>query len=420
MARVWTPVDAHNILTLMCREITGQNASITTVDTSNFTSVGESLLTTGYENVLNTLSTVIWRDIIAVRPFKAKFRTLRAESTGLFQQRRRKISYFAKDPLASGNFNTDLYTNAYPLFTAGENPDANGVPQSTKSQWEQHPPVCAQYFFGGSSVWQDCITYYLDKLEVAFRDESSFTAFIDGFVTERFNDIETQKESFARMNLLNTIAGAIDMTASMPGTVKDMTALFNTYMGGTTYTRDQILNAHLREFTAFFIAEMKNDILDMEQRSVKYHINPAKTIDGVTYNLLRHTPRDKQRLLMYAPFWNLVEATVYSAVFNENWLKPENFEAIAYWQNENEGAKIDIVPSVPDLVNGVQVAGNNVQCDYVLGTLQDVDALWVDYQLENARTSTLESRKGYYNTWLNFAFNACNDLTEKMIVYIMN
>lgn len=234
------------------------------------------------------------------------------------------------------------------------------------------------------------------------------------------NDIESQKEGFARMNLLNHMAATYDMSANMPGSVKDMTTLFNAYMGGTTYTRDQILNAHLREFTAFFIATMKNDILDMEQRSVKYHVNPVKTIDGVTYNLLRHTPRDKQRLLMYAPFWNLVEATVYSAVFNDQWLKPENFEAVAYWQNENEGAKIDVTPAVMDLVNRVQVQGNQVQLDYVLGTLHDVDSLWIDYQLENARTSPLESRKGYYNTWMNYAWCSCNDLTEKTILYYMS
>ena len=44
MARILTPVDACTLIQAMVEEMTGQTGSIATVDSSNFVSVGESIL----------------------------------------------------------------------------------------------------------------------------------------------------------------------------------------------------------------------------------------------------------------------------------------------------------------------------------------------------------------------------------------
>ena len=94
-------------------------------------------------------------------------------------------------------------------------------------------------------------------------------------------------------------------------------------------------------------------------------------------------------------------------------------EVVDFWQNEANPSEIDVTPAIFDQVNKVQVAGNQVQQSYILGTLHDEDALWVDFQLDSAASTPLEARKRYRNVWYAMAQNACCDFTEKGIVYYL-
>ena len=68
---------------------------------------------------------------------------------------------------------------------------------------------------------------------------------------------------------------------------------------------------------------------------------------------------------------------------------------------------------------GTQIKGENVELDYVVGLLTDSDGLMTDFQIESARTTPIEARKGYRNTWLHVAKGGICDPTEKCILYIM-
>ena len=70
MARTLTPQDAHVIMGELVKQATGQK-TLTTIDSSNFVSVGEKVLSTGTENVINSLSVVLGRTFMAVRPYNA-------------------------------------------------------------------------------------------------------------------------------------------------------------------------------------------------------------------------------------------------------------------------------------------------------------------------------------------------------------
>lgn len=420
MARVFTPQDAAALLAATVREATGQELTLQSINSSNWVSIGEQLLTTGKENVLNALSTVIFRELIAVRPYSGKFLTFRSRSNSLFQQRLRKISFYAKDPKNAGNFNTQLANglNFAAGFTNGQNLDANGVPQSAKSMWEQDPPIVAEMFYGGSSVWQDSYTLYEEQLDVAFRSPEDLANFANGYITEKMNDIVSQEEAFSRICLLNYIAGVIDQTTVMPGSAKNMVTEYNNYFY-TSKTATDLLTTDLQSFTEFFIATVKTDVRRLENRSALYHDARKQTINGVDYSILRHTPKDRQRAIFYADFWTKVEAMVKPQVFNDQYLKIDNFEAVDFWQNENDPSAIDVTPAIFDQVNKVQIAGNQVQQGYILGTIHDEDALWVDFQLKAAASTPLEARKRYRNVWYSMAQNPCIDFTEKGIVYYL-
>lgn len=423
MARTLTTKDGYQLMNLLVRQATGQAAQ-SVVDASTFVSAGEQILATGKENTMNALSLVLGRTFAAVRPYNAKLALMNAINTGVYSHRLRKISYYAQDALPSGYFNTDINTNFAEGFTAGENPDSQGVAQSTKSQYEQHPAMPLEVNFAGSTTWQDCITMYEDKLEQAFNSVESFNAFIEGILVEHGNDIESQKEAWNRMTLLSAIATRIYLANQgvAASSVINLTSEFNTYFG-TSYTSAQLRSTYLKEFLEFMVSVIKETSDRMTERGTAYHDPMTKTVGGVSYSVLRHSPKDRQRLYLYNPLFRKSEAIVMPEIFRPEYLNMEKqFERIEYWQSNDSDTNrsaINFNSAYLDSSDGTQKATGAVTASYVVGVLADEDAFMTDFQLEKALTSPLEARKGYRNNWLTFAKNAIIDQTENMVVFIM-
>ena len=418
MARTLTPKDGYQLINELVRQATGQAANAV-VDASTFVSAGETLLATQRENVLNALSIVLGRTFAAVRPYRARLISLNAINSGVYTNRFRKISYYTKDALPSGYFNTDLNTNFAEGYTAGDNGGA-----STKSQYEQHPAMPLEMNFGGSTTWQDCITYYEDKLEAAFRDVESFNAFIEGILVIHGNLIEHQKESWNRMTLLSAVAARnyLEANSITNGCVINLTSAFNTFFG-TSYTSAQLRSTYLKEFLEFMTAKIKETSDRFTEDGTDYHDPLTKTVGGVNYSILRHTPKDRQKLLLFGPLWRLAESIVMPEIFNDQYLKmDQQFEAVEFWQSNDSDinrSKVVFNGAYYDSVSGEQKATGTQTIDYLVGILFDEDAIMVDTVLQTSRTSAPEARKGFRNTWNTYAFNAISDQTEKMTIFIM-
>ena len=417
MARTLTTKEGYALMNELVRQATGQ-ASQAAIDASTFVSAGETVLATGTENTMNALSLVLGRTLAAVRPYNARLRTLNALNTGVYSHRIRKISYYAEDALPSGYFNSDLYTNFADGYTSGDNGGS-----STKSQYEQHPAMPLEVNFGGSTTWQDCITMYEDKLEQAFRDVESFNAFIEGILVEHGNAIESQKEAWNRMTLLSAIASRNYLAANniVPSAVINLTTEFNTVYN-TSYTSAQLRSTYLKEFLEFMVAKIKETSDRFEERGTAFHDPLTKTVGGVNYSILRHTPKDRQRLYLFNPLLRMAEATVMPEIFGPGYLDiDKQFERVEYWQsNDTEPNRPKVVFNSAYLdADGTQHATTTQTIDFVVGVLADEDSMMTDFQLEKSLTSPLEARKGYRNNWLTFAKNAIIDQTENMVVFIM-
>ena len=417
MARSFTPRDAHAIMNLMLKQATG-DTSITVVDASTFASAGELVLATGMENVFNSLNIVLGRLIITSRPYEAKMRIVGVKEVGAFSNRARKISYYSKYALPDGSHNTQLFTNLAEGYTSGDNGGS-----STKSQWEQHQAMPLEMNFGGSDVWQHCITQYEDQVKIAFRNEAEFLEFVAGYMQEHKNDIAQEMEGFYRLTLLNRMGQAYDMASYMNGSAVDLVAAFNARYG-TNYTGTQLRGTYLKEFLAFMVATIRQYSDFMEERDIAYHWDVPKTVGGDTYHILRHTPKNKQKLALYAPLFNEAEALVLPEIFNPKYLSIENYEGVSFWQAKSNRAGINITPAITDAdpvspTYGTQIAGSAVALDYVVGCLFDEDAVLAEMQLNVARSTPVEARKGYRNTWDTFAKNMISDPTEKFILFYM-
>ena len=422
MARTLTPNDAHVLMNALVKEATGGNATVTATDTSSFVSAGETVLATGVENTLNSLALVLGRRFMAVRPYRARLRIINALNTGLYTHRLSKISFYSRDALASGDWNTQL--NPANLAPGKDNTgDSTPGMERTPSMWEQHPAIALEMNFAGSDVWEDATTVYRQQLQQAFRDESTFNSFVAGIMTEKGNDIESQKEAFNRMTLLSYMAGLYDVDAILSnGMAVNMTAAFNAANGGTTYTTAQLQTTYKKEFLEFFVAFVKKLSRNMEYRTALRHWTVPKTVNGVSHSILRHTPRDRQKMMLYEPFFIDAEAQVLPEIFNDEYLKLDNYEGVMFWQNPNAPASISITPAIPDVAgsnSGQQTAGTAVALDCVLGVIFDTDACMIDYQLEDALSSPVEARKRYYNMWWSFAKNAIVDYTEQGVLLYM-
>lgn len=413
MARTLTPKDIAVILNKVIDQATGDSALVST-DLTDFVSVGENLMASGKENVLNALSLVLGRLIVAVRPYNAKFALIDAENSGIYSNRLRKVSYYTDPALSAGNWNTQLFTNLEEGFTNGQNPNAGGTPQSTKSMWEQKPRIPLELNFGGSSVWQTVLTTYEYQLQQAFRSAEDFGRFAEGILTQLGNEIEMQKENFNRLTVLNFIAGLYDVGAT--SSVVNLTTAINT-RNGTSYTTQQILEAHRDLLAEELAIQVKTTARKLTYNSNVYHISPALS-DGRT--ILRHTPLEDQRLFLSAELMDVMEASVFPQIFNPQYLSIDNYEAVGYWQYIKNPNSINITPSIPDVATWQgQTAGNAVTDPLVVGLLFDRDAIMTDWILDRTATTPMEARKGYFNTWYSFSKNAINDFTENAVLFIM-
>lgn len=423
MAKSLVPQDAYQIINLLAREATGQNAAIQAVDSSSFVSVGETILATGTENVLNALSRVLGRTFMAVRPYDAKLFLINAINTEMYTERMRKISFYSKDAQASGWFNTNLYTQHANGLDNGVNRVVNGSISpigGLGNMFEQNQAMPFEANFSSRNVWDDSLTVYENQIKVAFRGPGEFMDFIAGIMTEKGNDIESQKEAFNRMTMLNFIGGAVDLSGSTNGTVIDLKTGFNKKYG-TSYTSKQLLSTYLPEFTKYFVSVVKTVSEFMRIRSIKYHVPFTKIVGGESYSILRHTPKDRQRMLIYAPLMIDVEANVFPTIFNTDYLNVGQYEKVTHWQNINEPMAIDVTPAIPNLASPAsgQTTGNRVQLDYIVGMIYDEDALLTNYQMDESYVTPVEARKGYRNIWWHYSKGAINDFSENHCVFIL-
>lgn len=394
--------DASVLMNTIARQATGQ-ADISVVDHTSFIDAGSKTLAAGTENVLNAIAKTIAYIVVASREYKGKF-SLINQSESEWNNRIGKISFYSEDNSASGAFNTNKYTNI-----ANGNNDSSG----TGSQWEMKLPKVVENFFTSEYAWDKFYTTPLVQLQNAFNDEGTFIRFMSGVVTEVENDIETTLESNARMLVADRIAGTY-LTGNEYNKI-NLTTLTNDRLG-STYTTKQLLTTNRKELFETLVAWVKILSDRMTERSTLYHdpMTIAATDETPSYNVLRHTPKDKQKLMLFGDLFTEASAMIMPAIFNTEYLKLENFEKVNYWQSDKDRMSIQCKPS---LYNGA--TSSNVQLDNVVGILFDTDALATHNFFTGAFNTPVNARKLYYNTFYHYKYGAINDYSENAIIFYL-
>lgn len=381
------------ILNAIQQQATGQSAPVAT-DTSSFVTGGQTVLKTGYEPMLNAISQVLGRTIFSIRPYDRKFKGLEVDSQR-WGNHVRKIT---------------------PLDKPFEEDDRiKLVDGQSIDPFVVNKPDAIQTNFYGENVYQKSLTLFRDQLDTAFQGPEQFGSFVSMIMQNASDLIEQAHEDMARMTLANLIGAKkiYQDTVDTTGThVVNLLTEYNTY-ARTTLTADTVKQpANFEPFIKWAYAYIKTVSDKMTERSTLYHYNFGK-------NIAKHTPKRDQRLFIYSPEINNVEASVLSSVFHPDEVsnKIDITERVNFWQGIKSGGTINVTPSYVNAL-GASTTGTAQSLDYVFAVLMDREAAGVT-MVNQWSDSIWNPRGGYSNLYWHFTDRYYNDFSENAVIFII-
>lgn len=389
-----TPVDVYKIVNDMNSQMFGAK-EIAVIDATSFVSVGEKMLRSGTENIMNAMAVTFMENYFPNTPYIGKVRII-DETSERWGAITLETVPLHQDEEASEDTNTDLNDTQ---FDDGSSVDMYKIKK----------PKVVQLKFYGTKKEQNHITRLDDQLSQAFRSAEEFANFYISVMTEFRNDIEQAMEAGRRLAICNYIAGI----SAMGLYEIDLTQEYNTEHG-TQYTGLQLRTTYAKDFVPWFVAYVQNLSDCMTERSTMYHAN------FTGQDILRFTPKEYQKFIMLNSFWKQAQTSVLSAAFNDKYLKIADVEFVNYWQSIKDPEQIKIKPNILDLATGESKdATTNVELPYVLGCIFDRRAVGVNYQFTKTITTPVNAAGDYYNTYVHYRKNYWNNYTHNGVVFVM-
>lgn len=385
--------DAYQLINQLAAQALG--GSIQATDLSSFVTVGEQLMQTGLESTLNAIGYVLGRTIFSIRPYRAKLSTLERDPER-FGAITRKITYLTGWAEETDDFNTQIDGSKL----------ADGA---SVDPFKIKGPKAVQLCFPGAVSLQDHYTIFRDQLRLAFSSPEELIRFWEGVSVEFYNMIETQKEQRSRAVLLNRIGANVHNNVG----VVDLVYEYN-FTHNTSYTRADLLSTYASDFWKFAMARIKIDSDRLTERSVNYHLS----LSGYD-PIVRHVPKDRQRMVMYSPAFTGAEAEVMSSLFRPEYLNIGDFEPVTYWQSQDAPASVSVTPSILNTTTGEANAGDPVELEYVLGILFDEEAFGVMPKFEYSAAAPFNPAGGYTNLFFHWIWKWFDDQTEDAVVYVL-
>ena len=396
MANSLTIDQAVTVLNSLISQMQG-SASLTATDLSDFVSVAETTLQNGMDPVLGAISQVLDRTIFSIRPYYAKFRAME-KTNAEYGAWTRKINYCDRPFVQDDGFNLTDGTSLDP--------------------WVIRHPDVIQMNITGQEVLQDYFTRTESQMKLAFRSYEEFSQFWAGVVQNLSDKHEQKTEACARANLINAI-GALDSTGNTEQAVHLLTE-YNTILtaaGKTALTNVTVYDPdNYSDFMKWVYSriQMVRDFLT--ERSVNFHLN----VPNASKFIQRHTPYNRQILYMYAPELRQMEARVLSAAFNEGRLAYKDIELVNYWQSIETPTDVNAKIVSIDGDGAVDVAAAAATTSNVFALLVDDDAMGYTRYSEGMYATPINARGRYTNFWYHWRWNQYVDLTENMVLFLLD
>lgn len=360
------------------------------INTGEFVSVAQTALKTGYDPVINAVSQVLGRTIFAIRPYSRKFK-------GLFVDERKYGAHTRKINACDKPFTDD--------------DGIKSVDGSTNSPFTVDAPKVLQTNFYGQNVYQKELTIYKNQLDVAFRSPEEFAEFVSLTTTNVSDMIEQCHENTARATVANLIGGVIK--GANTAQIVHLLTEYNTETGGsytaTTINAPSVYPA----FMKWAYSRIASISSLLTERSMLYHTNVTN------YNIMRHTPMEKQRVYMYAPAKFATESRVLTDTFHPNYIKYADNETVNFWQSITSPDAISVKPSYLAIDGSITTAAEAVEQENVFAVMMDAEAAGVT--TVNRDVGSIYNPRGQYsNTFWHFTDRYWNDFSENAVVFLLD
>ena len=379
--------DAAAVLNSIRKQVTGETA-IAPTNVSDFISVANTVLQAGYDPVMGAITQMVSRTIFSIRPYNRKFGGIKMdqEQWGAIV---RKLSIADKD------WETDTHFNL-----------VDGV---SIDHYEVNKPNILQTNFYGANVFEKSVTIFKNQLDNAFSGPAEFGRFM-AMVTQNISDmIEQCHESIARMTIGNFVGAKV----SQSNGVIHLLTEYNAETGQTLTATTLFAPTNFEPFMKWFYARVATLTSLMTERSQEFQIN----ITGK--EITRHTPYEYQKVYLYAPLLNEMNARVLADAYNDDFLTFADVEAVNYWQSIQTPMSLQVTPEYLKADGTIDTAAAQ-SISNLVGVIFDRDALGYTVVDETSAVTPLNAKGLYWNNFYHFTERWYNDFTEKGIVLLLD
>lgn len=379
----------------IAEQATGKRV-IASIDTSSFVTVGQLALKAGYDPLMTAISQTLSKTIFSARPYSGKLRGMMVDNVR-YGNHVRKINF------EDGGFEDDQRL----ALEDGKSIDHYAVKK----------PKAVQTNFYGAEQLQMHRTIYRDQLDSAMTSPDQFGSFISSLLTSIRNEQEQKDEQLRKMTLVNMAAGTSALSGAEDAQQRVFPAVtnFNSYKG---LSGENALNwstlyggEYWLEFCKWLFAQINNISNQLTERTSLYHQNFGSDV------IMRHTPVSDQRMYLHSELVNSIDSTVFSSVFNPEYLKMIDYETVNFWQSPIRAQSQNIQgikPSVLD-ASGNAITGT-AQSFRLLGIICDVEALGVTVVNQWTERTPMNAAGGYSNIYWHWTDRYWNDFSENFII----
>lgn len=377
------------LLNSIQEQATGKSGMVAT-NSNEFVTIGQMVLKTGYDTTLNAISQVLTRTLFRVRPYSAKFKGLMV-SNQRFGNVTRKLSIADKD------FEDD-----------DRQGKADGV---SVDQYTINKPNVYELNFYGANLYQKSITIYKDQLDQAFNSVEEFGSFISMVMQNISDQMEHARENLARATVANFIAGKVEAGNN----VIHLLTEYNTLTGLALTKADIYKPENYKDFVQWVSSRIMELSSLMTERSQKFHLNI------VGKEVSRHTPMNKQKVYLHAPWKFGTEARVLADTFHDNYIKLADSEVVNFWQSIDTPDEINVKSTYLVEADGtLATAPAAVNTTDVFGVMFDEETLGMTLVNQWSSPTPFNAKGGYSNIFFHETARYWIDYTENGIVMLLD
>lgn len=397
------------VLNSIASQATGK-AALTATNTSEFVSVAQTALKTGYDPVLGAISQVLSRTIFSTRPYSRKFGGIEI-SNQKFGNITRKLNISDKD------FEDDDRM----ALTDGQAVD----------MFKVNKPNILQTNFYGANIYEKSLTIFRDQLDCAFSTPDEFGMFISMTMQNAVDLLEQARENLARATIANFIGGKV---AGDTGNVIHLLTEYNTVLGLTgeaAFTEAEIyLPANFKPFMQWVYSRIAALSAMMTERSEMFHMNVTNfggtwdaedgATGGVDKTVMRHTPMTNQKVYLYAPARFQTEAMVLADTYHDNFIKYADNDTVNFWQSIKTPDTINVKPTYMLPTGELTTPAAAATTANIFGVIFDENALGYTLVNQWSAPTPFNAKGGYSNIFWHETARYWNDFTENGIILLLD